>query len=376
MHEKNTSTILFAGGGSGGHLFPGIAVAEELLQRDPRRHIIFVGSDKPLEKSIIQDAGFRHVAVSVRPPMLARRRPIQFLRDNFSALRETKSLMNELKPSVVIGLGGFASALALRLASWSHIPTLLLEQNAIPGRVTRWHQQRATLICTTFEESVTHLSRTDRVLVTGNPLRRSIRGIDVAHDNANKTLLVLGGSQGAHAINRAMMEVAAQLSRTLSDWRIIHQTGKEDADEVRSAYTRLQIDHRVEPFFSNMHELLGTATLAVSRSGATTLTELAHCGVPAILIPYPHAADNHQVANAQSFVNQEAAIVVSEVDREDLANNLSTELEARLTNMRRIDEMSQNMKSLARPKATEEVANAIDSLCESVQPKTRWANAS
>ena len=358
---SNSQTILFAGGGSGGHLFPGIAVAEELLRRDQSRQVLFVGSNRELERRIVHDAGFEHIALPVQSPSTAARHPIRFLNNNWRSLRTAKVLIRQRVPNIAIGLGGFASAPTLWLAARQNLPTVLLEQNAIPGRVTRWHQHKASTICTTFAESTAHFESNSRIQVTGNPLRSSMTYRSFA---STKSLLVLGGSQGASALNDGMIHAVTAISDQLSDWTIIHQTGPSDVNKVRDAYSNIALKHVVEPFFSDMAELYSKAGIAVSRAGATTLSELAFMGLPAILIPYPHAVDDHQTANARPFVDAGAARLIAQTDSQ-FNQRLAESIKILSSNESLRREMHAAMRGIAAIDATERVADLIESIIQS-----------
>ncbi|MBI5761163.1 MAG: undecaprenyldiphospho-muramoylpentapeptide beta-N-acetylglucosaminyltransferase [Planctomycetales bacterium] len=369
--------FVFAGGGTGGHLMPGLAVAAELLRNEPNARMIFVGSSRALERQIFsQPEGqrFEHVILAAEPLATVRRNPWRFIWRNWRAYREARHLLRDVRPTVVIGLGGYASFPVILAAQRLGIPTLLLEQNVIPGKATRWLSHRASAVCTSFEATSSHLPRGVRVVVTGNPVRAEIvdlrnittppQGkVQVDRDERPPTLLVLGGSQGASAINWAMIAAVEQLRSRLSGWRIVHQAGATDADAVGQRYTTMQVDHLVAPFFADMAAQYRQASLIVSRAGATTLAELACAGCPAILIPYPLAADNHQQLNADKFVAAGAArIVVQAIEPGDTANRLQREIEFVLDDPARLIAMRSAMFGLARPDAAQRVVVEIESL--------------
>ena len=298
-------TYIFAGGGTGGHLFPGIAVAQELQQREPDSRMLFVGSDRDLEQSILARYDLEHRSLPVESLRTLTRRPLRFLRRNWQAWRSARQLIRDEQPAVVIGLGGYASAPIVWTAARARIPVVLLEQNVIPGRTTRWLARSAAVVCISFPEATSRLPSLVRVEVTGNPLRREIADL---HANSavatvsQRELLVLGGSQGADSLNETATAAAQILRDELSTWRIFHQAGPRQVEEVRGVYKSLSLVATVQPFFDDMAERYRAASVVVSRAGATTLAELTCCGLPMVLLPYPHAADNHQLANSASVV--------------------------------------------------------------------------
>jgi UDP-N-acetylglucosamine--N-acetylmuramyl-(pentapeptide) pyrophosphoryl-undecaprenol N-acetylglucosamine transferase len=356
---------------------PGLAVAAELLRNEPNARMIFVGSSRALERQIFsQPEGqrFEHVMLAAEPLATVRRNPWRFVWRNWRAYRESRRLLKDVRPAGVIGLGGYASVPVVLAAQRLGIPTLLLEQNVIPGKATRWLSRRANVVCTSFEATSSHFSRGTRVVVTGNPVRAEIvnlrntptppRGeVQGDGDERPPTLLVLGGSQGASAINWAMIAAVEQLRPRLTCWGIVHQAGATDADAVGQQYAAMQVDHVVEPFFADMAAQYRQATLVVSRAGATTLAELACAGCPAILIPYPAATDNHQQLNADNFVAAGAArCVVQATEPGDTAERLQREIEFVLADPARLAAMRSAMFGLSRPDAAQRVVAEIESL--------------
>ena len=349
---------LFAGGGTGGHLFPGIAVAEELLTRELDARILFVGSDRPIEREILAKTPYEHVVLPSVSLAGAMRHPLQFLRRSLAARREAFQLINQERPAAVIGCGGFASAAPVYAATRRKIPFVLLEQNTIPGRTTRWLCRVGGTVCLSFSASEKRLPQSANVIVTGNPVRREIAKL---HPTPTRpTLLVLGGSQGAQAINELMMASAPALSDTLAGWHVVHQTGSMDEQRVRTAYEQFSIDATVAAFFDDMADCYSQASLVISRAGATTLAEIACAQLPAMLLPYPHAADNHQWHNATAFHKAEAALVFE--DQPDKVTNsldFTTALEPLLSDEDRRQAMSASMKSIAHPGAAAHVVDVL-----------------
>jgi len=360
----NSNCYLFSGGGTGGHLTPGLAVAAELAKSDPTCRILFVGSDRPLEQKLISGAGYEHFALPVESSRTLRRNPFQFVWRNWRALRQAGALLDRVRPSAVIGLGGFACVPAIFAASRRRVPTIVLEQNAIAGRATRFLSRRVDAVCTAFEKACQSLSPVARVIVTGNPVRPAIA--DLARLPPSQglgetpTLLVLGGSQGAESLNQAVLQMLAMRPPALVGWRVVHQTGQAQHAEIAKVYATSGINHRVQPFFDNMPELYTDAALTISRAGATTLAELACAGCPAILLPYPHAADNHQLANARIFEAAGAAILVEHQHFPAITvERLTRAATSLIADPTRRAPMVQSLRNLARPDAARAVVNVL-----------------
>lgn len=311
--DENAATYVFAGGGTGGHLFPGIAVAEELRRRDPACRVVFVGSRRAIEQRIVLPAGFEHEVLPVETSTSFKRRPIRFLWRLWTSYRAARRLMHQLKPRAVVGLGGFASVPVGLAAFKLRLPLVLLEQNTVPGRATRLLSRFASIACLSFAQAGRFLSTRCRQELTGNPVREKFRKLTSCEHTINsRTLLILGGSQGSRAINDMAIRLLANGETDLAGWRIIHQTGDEDAPRVRAAYEAAGLEADVRAFIDDMHDCVAAAALVVARAGATTLAELACAGCPAILIPFPNSIHNHQLLNAQHYEASGAAIVVEQ----------------------------------------------------------------
>jgi UDP-N-acetylglucosamine--N-acetylmuramyl-(pentapeptide) pyrophosphoryl-undecaprenol N-acetylglucosamine transferase len=337
------------------------------LKSDGDARIVFAGSDRALEQRLLAAAGYAHLALPVESSRMLRRNPLRFAWRNWGAMRMAKRLLERESPQAVIGLGGFASVPVVVAALRRGIATLILEQNAIPGRATRIFSRRVGVVCTAFDETRSRLPASAHVVVTGNPVRESIAALYHTNSGASAsrppTLLVLGGSQGAESLNDAVVELLARRPHALSGWRVVHQTGDAQHVQVVSAYRDSGRSHFAQPFFDDLAEWYAQATLVISRAGATTLAELACAGCPAVLLPYPHAADNHQLANARVFEAAGAALVI-EHDRAASATveRLSTAVAGLAENLERLGAMRQSMLKLARPQAALKVCEALQSL--------------
>jgi UDP-N-acetylglucosamine--N-acetylmuramyl-(pentapeptide) pyrophosphoryl-undecaprenol N-acetylglucosamine transferase len=341
--------IVIAGGGTGGHLYPGIAVAREVLRRHPDAVVTFAGTARGIETRVIPREGFaldllRSAGLKgTSPAAMARGLALLPLSG-----ADARRILSRRRPDLVIGVGGYSSGPVVALAAARGIPTLLLEQNAVPGFTNRALARFVSAAAVTFESTVSYFGR--RGFVTGNPVRPEFfdRG-DSAAATGPPRVLIFGGSQGAHAINVACMEAAPRLAADSRRVAITHQTGERDLDRVRDAYRRAGLDARVEPFLYAMDREVKDADLVISRAGATTIAELAAAGKPAVLVPLPTAADDHQRRNAEVLRDAGAIEVIEE---KDLTGERLAERIARLTaDPARLAAMSEAARRMARPDA-------------------------
>lgn len=366
---QNRSThIVFSGGGTGGHLFPGLAVAQRLADMVPRVRITFCGSGKSFERKYVTDAGFDYFTLPARPLPRGARDIMAFVLENLTSYLAAGRFLREEHIAAVIGTGGYTSVPMARAAVRHKVPLVLLEQNVIPGKATRWLARRAGLICTSFEQTSEHLRSHCPVRVTGNPVRR-IRGEEeVARKRQipNPLLLILGGSGGARSLNENVPRALYKIRGQLAGWHIMHQSGKADLDATRSLYAKLDLAATVTPFVDDMPAVLSRTALAVCRAGGTTLAELATAGVPALLLPYPHATDNHQAANAQHFATGGGCVTIDERSLSArLDDQLADQLFFLLANEKLRRQMSASMHKLALPRAANDVADLVWSIASS-----------
>lgn len=365
--QVSNNLVLFAGGGTGGHLFPGLAVAHALQRREPDLRVGFVGSDKTLERRLVQQQGFHQFSLPAEPLSRLRRNPFSFLWRNWRAFRKAIDLVRQERPRAIIGLGGYASAPLVLAAKWLGIPVVLLEQNSVPGKSTRWLARWSACVCLSYPESVRYFGSRISTRLTGNPVREEI-AILSQHPRTEPdqpTLLILVGSQGATPLNEAVVEMFNRGSDVLNGWRVVHQTGENHFDSLQDRYSHLVggPEKRAFPFIRDMAAQYRATTLVVSRAGATSLAEIACAGIPAILIPYPQSADNHQLHNARAFASQGAAVILSQgTTSTDLANRLLVELNRLVQNRSARLEMSRMMHRLALPTATESIVSVIDKI--------------
>lgn len=359
-------TIVFAGGGTGGHLFPALAVAAELGRRHPGAAISFVGAQRGLEQRLVPAAGYplRSLRISglKGQGLLGRARGV--LAAGGAVLR-CLAWMRSLRPQLVVGVGGYASGPAVLAASWLGVRTMVMEQNHFPGATNRWLAPRVDAVCVPSEAARERLGGVGTV--TGNPVRAEFAAIGPPPGGDRLSLLVLGGSRGAHSVNRAMSAAVPELARLASPPRIVHQTGGDDERDVRASYADYPDGAwEVHAFLDDVPSRLAAADLVVSRAGATTLAELSVAGRGAILVPYPYAADDHQRHNAEALVEVGAAELVldADLDGELLARKigrLAAEPEA-------VKRMSRAARKLARPHATAAICDVADGLLRGDRP--------
>jgi len=358
---KKRVHIVFAGGGTGGHLFPGLAVAEHLPALLPEARITFVGSGKEFERRQVADAGWAYAATACRPLPRRIREAFSFVVQNVAGYLAAQQFLAAEHVDVVVGLGGYASVPLGQAASRRGVPLILLEQNAVAGRATRWLGRRADLICLALEEARRGLRCRCPVYVTGNPVRAAFQKcLQRPARTAPPQLLVLGGSSGARSLNEGVLGTLSKLVPQIAGWRIVHQAGEADVETTRRLYQRLALQATVVAFIADMPEVLADSTLAVCRAGGTTLAELAVAGVPAVLLPYPHAADDHQRRNAEILAAAGAAILVDERETPGrLEDRLAEIIGPFLASPDRRRQMSLAIRRLARPDAAAQVANLI-----------------
>jgi UDP-N-acetylglucosamine--N-acetylmuramyl-(pentapeptide) pyrophosphoryl-undecaprenol N-acetylglucosamine transferase len=357
--------IIFAGGTTAGHLFPGLAVAEQLVELVPSLSITFAGSGKPLERRAVRGAGFDYVAIASHPLPARPTEALRFVRLNLAGSRAAAALLRDRPAAAVVGLGGYASVPMARAAARCGVPLVLLEQNAIAGRATRWLAPLAQLICTAFESARRQLNASCPVRLVGNPLRKGFgwpaestmsRG---NFDERPRRLLVLGGSQGSSSLNDLVPKALHTLRQRLTGWEIVHQSGEPQWQATRRLYEKLAIAAQVAPFFDDLPRLMHASQLAISRAGGTTLAELAAAGLPAVLVPYPHASDDHQRANAEHFQAAAGCRLFDARGPEATHLQLAEQIEPLLMDDGNRAQTASAMRSLARVQAAWHVATMV-----------------
>jgi UDP-N-acetylglucosamine--N-acetylmuramyl-(pentapeptide) pyrophosphoryl-undecaprenol N-acetylglucosamine transferase len=350
--------VTFAGGGTGGHIFPALALAEAIGKCEPDVTLRFIGTEKGLEGEHVPAAGYALDLVPSRPVLgrgpLAKLAALVALARGLLAARR---LLRAQRPDLVIGVGGYASVPAVLGAVTLGIPTALLEPNALPGRANRLLGRFAGRVFVQFDEALSFF-KPDRVALLGYPVRDIPRGNAAPDDGAGTRLLITGGSQGARTINRA---IAAGLEGLSRGFEIAHQTGPHDIEEVRSAYSEAGLEAEVEPFFYDMPERLARADLVVARSGAATVAELCSAGVAAVLVPYPYAADGHQMANARALERAGGCVVVPNAEA---GGRLVEEVRTLGGDPERLRRMGEAAARRAKPQAAEQIWGSCRALLE------------
>jgi len=312
--------VAIAGGGTGGHLFPALAVGEVL--KDHGHEVLIFISEKEVDALAVQGrTDFRFEKLpSVGMPALFSKAILGFFKQFNASFGPCRRIFADFKPDAVLGMGGFTSTPPILAGKLRGVPTFLHESNAIPGKANRLNGWLVDVVMAGFEECRRHFPK-KRCETTGTPIRRSLLSARIPKDEANKafglrpnrlTLLVMGGSQGAHGVNEAMQQAAAKLAG--ENLQIIHLTGASDEEAVRATYRARAIPAHVAAFCHNMETAYSAADIAIARSGAASLAELSRFALPAILIPYPHAAENHQQLNAEIFARAGAATLLKEAD--------------------------------------------------------------
>jgi UDP-N-acetylglucosamine--N-acetylmuramyl-(pentapeptide) pyrophosphoryl-undecaprenol N-acetylglucosamine transferase len=351
--------VIIAGGGTGGHVYPGIAIAKGILRQHSEAVVLFIGSHRGLESRVVPKEGFQLATITVSG--VKGIHGLKLLTSLFRiplSLWESYRIVSQFKPQVVIGVGGYSSGPPVLIAGLLGIPILLQEQNATPGLTNRLLARLASRVATSFPESQIFFGK--KAVLTGNPVRSEFGRL--AKDNSEErfVIFIVGGSQGARAINQAVVGSLEYLQGLFARLIFIHQTGELDFDEVSRAYGRFKVTHDVRPFFYDMPAQFARSDLVISRAGATTLAEITIAGKPSILIPFPMATDNHQQKNAESLVRAGAAEII-------LQNVLSGELLARriefyLDHPESIDQMAKNSKRIGVPDATDRVVSLVEEL--------------
>lgn len=345
--------MLLAGGGTGGHLFPALAIAEQLLRQDTSAEVCFVGTARGLEAQLLPKLGFSLELIDM-VGLVGRgvTGGLQLLPKLLRSLRQSLKILQRFKPDIVVGVGGYSSFPVLVAARLKGIPFILHEQNAKPGLSNRVLARFARRVCLAIPGSGERLPQ-QKLIVTGNPLRQGLAECNTELPTSGK-LLVFGGSRGAHAINQLLVECLPLLRKQGIAVGVIHQTGDADASQVTASY-RDQQEAGVEvvPFIDNMAHAYKSAQLVVCRAGATTIAELCACGRPALLIPFPHAAADHQTANAAAMEAAGAAkmLVQADLTPEKLAATISELWQDR----ERLEHMANVARSLGQRDAAERV---------------------
>ena len=354
--------LVIAGGGTGGHLFPGIAVAQAFVDRDRNNQVLFINAGRSLEKRVLSDLGWPWQTIAIEGIKgRSRWRQLVAAMKIPKAIWQSAGMLKRFQANVVLGVGGY-SAGPVVVAAWRQgIATALHEQNQLPGVTNRMVGRLVDRIYLSFNESRDCFASA-KVNITGNPVRdeiialasESVKPGNVQDKNFN--VLIVGGSQGAHAINTAMVE-ALPLLKTSNALRVVHQTGEQDLEMVQQAYAPMAMDAVAQPFFKDMARRYKEADLIICRAGATTVAEITVVGKAALFIPFPFAADDHQTRNAQALVDAGAAQMIAQNNLS--GRSLAQAIDNLLLDRRHLEDMALNARHLGRPDAAQAIVDGI-----------------
>lgn len=374
MKEARSHTIrlIITGGGTGGHLFPGISVAQAMMQTYPGSEILFIGTERKVDQTALAGLDFKTMTIKshgIKGKNLSAK--IMALLHQPAALFEAARIIRKFKPDLVFGVGGYVTGPVILAARLLGITTCIHEQNSIPGLTNKLLGHIANMVFLSLPGSEKYFPA-GKTMLSGNPVRSSIlkaaRQMQPRKSQGAATLLILGGSQGARRLNSLMLEAAEKCLAGLSPMpAIIHQTGEHDVNMVREKYAALGMTARVQGFFSDMAEIYSQADLVISRAGATTLAELTAFHKPVILVPFPFAADNHQEINGRYLVEAGGGLMFkqSELDGEKLGQEIKRLLE----DPGLLAEMATNSGRVAKPEATETIVSVCMELLDDKLPE-------
>ncbi|HEV2883780.1 MAG TPA: undecaprenyldiphospho-muramoylpentapeptide beta-N-acetylglucosaminyltransferase [Pyrinomonadaceae bacterium] len=354
--------VLIAAGGTGGHIYPGIAVAKEILRRDSKSEVRFVGTARGLENKLVPQAGFQLSLIDStglkNVGSMARIRGLLVMPKSF---QQARRLIREFQPDIVVGVGGYVTGPVLLMAALQRVPTLAMESNALPGWTNRTLARFIRKAAVSFDASLKYFR--GKGVVTGNPVRREFFEIPPRERDATQfAILIFGGSQGAHAINEAMTQALPLLDGFKSKLKIRHQTGEADFEAVSKAYAAAGWSDRatVSRYIDDMVAAIAEVDLVMCRAGATTTAELIAAGKASLMIPFPYAADDHQRKNAEAL---EAAGASRMILQQDLtAQRLADEILNLASDPEKISAMEQASRKLARGDAAAAVVNLMEEL--------------
>jgi len=352
--------VLIAAGGTGGHIYPGIAVANEIMARDPESEVLFVGTARGLEKKIVPENGFQLSLINSaglkNVGLVGKIKGLSVLPRSFI---EARRIMRQFRPHVVVGAGGYVSGPVLLMAAIMGVPTLIMDSNALPGFTNRRLAKFIDRAALTFKEALPFFGK--KGVVTGNPVRQEFFDVPAKVRTDEFHILIFGGSQGARAINNAMTDAIGQLAKYDGRLSVTHQTGEADFEKIRALYADSGFANAdVRPFISDIFVEFGKADLIICRAGATTCAEITAAGKAALMIPFPAAADNHQQKNAEALQDAGAARVIVQQDLS--GEKLASEIEELIGSPATISEMESAAKHLGRPDAAEKTVDIIEEL--------------
>ncbi len=356
--------VLIAAGGTGGHIYPGIAVANEIMRRDADSEVLFVGTARGLEKKLVPENGFQLALINSaglkNVGIVGKIRGVSVLPRSFI---EARRIIRQFRPHVVVGAGGYVSGPVLLMAAIMGVPTLVMDSNALPGFTNRRLARFVEKAALTFDEALPFFGK--KGVVTGNPVRIEFFDIPAKERGDEFHILIFGGSQGARAINNAMKDALGHLAEYEGRLSVTHQTGEADYDGVKAAYADSKFAGAdVRPFISDIFVEFGKADLIICRAGATTCAEVAAGGKAAVMIPFPVAADDHQRKNAEALERAGAAKMILQKDL--TGETLAREIKSLIESPETIDAMELAAKKLGRPDAATATVDIIEELKRNV----------
>lgn len=352
---------LISGGGTGGHIFPAVSIANALKDLDPEAEILFVGALGRMEMERVPQAGYEIVGLPVRG--FDRKKPwknVSVLIDLSKSIRQVKKIIRDFKPNVGVGVGGYASGAAMWAAAKMGIPILLQEQNGFAGVTNKILKDKAAKICVAYE-GMEKFFPADKIILTGNPVRQNLLDGRKSKDDGRKTLLIIGGSLGARTINEAVIAGLKEL--TNEGLKVVWQTGKVYYEKCKAAWEAAGSPANIEclDFLSDMPDRYANADLVISRAGASSISEICLLGKPAILVPSPNVAEDHQTHNAMALVNKDAAVLVR--DAEAAEKLIATALEL-LNDPKRLKTLQTNVLKLAQKDSAKRIAEEVIALAK------------
>jgi UDP-N-acetylglucosamine--N-acetylmuramyl-(pentapeptide) pyrophosphoryl-undecaprenol N-acetylglucosamine transferase len=361
-------SFIFAGGGTGGHIYPAIAVAEQIIKLQPAARIRFLCSSRSIDSQILVKTGFDYTVLPAKGFSLVPGRLVSFCTSFLKSYKMARKALSESEYPVVIGVGGFVAAPVCLAAHRKRVPVALLNVDIVPGRANKIIARWAGEIFVQFEDTTGYFTDTGaKVNVVGCPLRSGFSNPQPQKvikqfglDKNKKVLLITGASSGAENINAAICSVLERLDAFANNWQIVHLTGINNFEKVRSRYGNAKISHKVLGYFDDMPDLLAAADLVVGRSGAVSVAEYTAAAVPSICIPYPYHKDKHQFLNASKLVDAGAAVIVGDLsDAADRAQRLWRVLEELMKNDTKRQEMERSCRKIARPDAALKIAERL-----------------
>ena len=364
--REQINRVVISGGGTGGHIFPAIAIADEIKRRNPKVDILFVGAEGKMEMERVPKAGYFIKGL----PIVGFQRKFSF--SNFllpfkllKSLLRARRIIKQFNPQLVIGVGGYASGPTLKIAQLLRIPTVIQEQNSFPGKTNILLSKKASLICTAYTNLEEFFSK-EKIRLTGNPVRQELSNIKTSREDAlklfglspsQKTVLVIGGSLGAKTLNESILINIVHISN--GQLQFIWQCGKGYIDQINQSISKVPEQIKLMSFISEMDAAYAAADIVVSRAGALSVSELCLVGKPVILVPSPNVSEDHQTKNAMALVSVNAAMLTKDIDaREELIHALF----ALVVNEEKKKELSVNIRALAKPNATQDIVDACETL--------------